>query len=73
MKKYSKRYNAVIEKIKDKKVETLENIVDVLKEASNGKFDETCELAFYLGLDLKKIQQPVRGSVNLPFGSGRTD
>ena len=49
----------------------IEEAVGILKELPGTKFDETCELAFNLGLDLKKLQQPVRGSVNLPNGSGK--
>lgn len=71
MKKYSKRYNALKEKIKNVKLENLEGAVNLLKEHVNAKFDETCNLSLKLGIDVKKNPQPVRGSVNLPNGSGK--
>ncbi|MCL5674291.1 MAG: 50S ribosomal protein L1 [Candidatus Omnitrophica bacterium] len=71
MKKYSKRYNILKEKLKNVQLETLEGTVNLLKEHTNVKFDETCNLSLKLGIDLKKNSQPVRGSVNLPNGSGK--
>lgn len=71
MKKYSKRYNVLKEQLKNVKLETLEEIINFLKEHTNVKFDETCNLSLKLGIDLKKNSQPVRGAVNLPNGSGK--
>jgi large subunit ribosomal protein L1 len=71
MKKYSKRYNALKEELKNIKLTDVEEGINLLKENTNAKFDETCNLSFKLGVDLKKNSQPVRGSVNLPNGSGK--
>ncbi len=71
MKKYSKRYNVLKESLKNAKSENVEGIIDLLKAHTNAKFDETCNLSLNLGIDLKKNSQPVRGSVNLPNGSGK--
>lgn len=71
MKKRSKRYRAVQERIEKKTTYTPEEAIAFIKANSSARFDETVELSVHLGLDLKKTQQPVRGSINLPHGSGK--
>ncbi|MCX8083154.1 MAG: 50S ribosomal protein L1 [bacterium] len=72
MKIRSKKYKE-IEKKKEDKVYGIEEIVDRLKDmAGKRKFDETVNMAIRLGIDVKKLQQPVRGSVVLPYGSGKS-
>ncbi len=71
MKKRSRRYSEVQKKIEKKQTYTPEEALSFLKANASGRFDETVELAVHLGLDLKKLQQPIRGSVNLPHGSGK--
>src|SRR5699024_5208175 len=44
----------------------------ILKEASKAKFDETVEVAYRLGVDPKKADEKIRGSVVLPHGTGKT-
>jgi large subunit ribosomal protein L1 len=44
----------------------------ILKELPAPKFDETVEVAFRLGIDTRKADQLVRGTVSLPHGTGRT-
>ena len=46
--------------------------VRLAKESSSAKFDETIEVAFRLGVDPRKADQMVRGTVNLPHGTGKT-
>lgn len=68
----SKRYASLTAKVDAKKLYTVEEAVSALKDLGGpAKFDETVEVAFKLGVDVKKLQQPVRGSVNLPHGSGK--
>jgi large subunit ribosomal protein L1 len=50
---------------------SLEEAVAFVKANANAKFDETVEVAMRLGVDIKKSDQTVRGTVNLPNGSGK--
>src|SRR5919108_251322 len=47
-------------------------VIAVLKQFPDAKFDETVEVAFRLGVDPRKADQLVRGTVNLPNGSGKS-
>lgn len=67
----SKRYKAAFEKIEAGKVYSIEEAVVVLKE-SPVKFDAAVEVHMRLGIDPKKGEQMVRGTVVLPHGSGKT-
>jgi len=72
MTKRSKAYVAAAEKIeKDRLYEPLE-AVQLAKDTSVAKFDATVEVAFRLGVDPRKADQMVRGTVNLPHGTGKT-
>jgi large subunit ribosomal protein L1 len=44
----------------------------ILKQLPDAKFDETVEVAFRLGIDVRKSEQAIRGTVSLPHGTGRT-
>jgi len=50
----------------------LEEAVKLIKERAKAKFDETIEIAMNLGVDPRHADQMVRGVVNLPNGTGRT-
>lgn len=50
---------------------SLEEALKLIKELSYARFDETVEMAFNLGVDPKKTDQVVRGSVSLPHGTGK--
>lgn len=67
-----KRYAALLEKVDRTKTYTIDEGIEVLKSLHSTKFDETVELSVKLGIDPKKLQQPVRGSVVLPHGTGKT-
>jgi len=67
----SKKLAAVKEKLDTTKEYTLEEAIDFLKENSFAKFDETVEMAINLGVDPKKSDQVVRGTVVLPHGTGK--
>ena len=68
----SKAYNDGAEKIdKDALYSPLE-AVRLAKASNPAKFDATVEVAFRLGVDPRKADQMVRGTVNLPHGTGKT-
>ncbi|GAB6183720.1 50S ribosomal protein L1 [Thermodesulfovibrio hydrogeniphilus] len=66
-----KKLVAVKEKIDLQKEYTLEEAIDILKENSFAKFDETVEMAINLGIDPRKSDQIVRSTVVLPHGLGK--
>jgi large subunit ribosomal protein L1 len=70
MRKRGKQYKAAIEKIEPNKRHTLEEGIAKLKEVKFAKFDETVELTMWLGVDPRKADQMVRGTVVLPHGLG---
>lgn len=51
---------------------TMEDAVDILKKCPKLKFDESVEVSIKLGIDPKKSDQQVRGTLSLPYGSGRS-
>jgi len=67
----NKRYSVLIEKLEKGKLYGIVEAVEKLKELHSTKFDETVELSIKLGIDPKKLQQPIRGSVVLPHGTGK--
>ncbi|MBK9765861.1 MAG: 50S ribosomal protein L1 [Chloracidobacterium sp.] len=68
--KRGKKYLAAAEKIELHKKHTLEEAVAKLKEVAFAKFDETVELTMWLGVDPRKADQLVRGTIVLPHGLG---
>ena len=69
--KRSKRYNTNSEKIDHERIYELEEGVRLLKESKSVKFDESVDIAIRLGVDPKKADQMVRGTVSLPHGTGK--
>lgn len=67
----SKRNKTMSEKIDREKEYSLEEAIKILKENHKTKFDESVDLAIRLGVDPKKSDQNVRGSVTLPGGLGK--
>jgi large subunit ribosomal protein L1 len=67
-----KKSEAANEKIEKGKEYLLEEAINKVKELSHTKFDETVDLAFNLGVDPRKSDQMVRGTVVLPHGTGKT-
>jgi len=67
-----KKIESVNEKIEKGKEYLLQEAIDKVKELSYVKFDETVDLAFNLGVDPRKSDQMVRGTVVLPHGTGKT-
>ncbi|HUT36738.1 MAG TPA: 50S ribosomal protein L1 [Planctomycetota bacterium] len=70
--KLSKRYQEAMKGIDRAKSYTVDEAVQTLKGLPSAKFDETVEIAFHLGVDPKKPDQAVRGTISLPKGIGRS-
>jgi len=72
MAKKSKVYRAAAEKIESGKFYTPTEAVVLAKETGSAQFDSTVEVALKLGVDPRKADQMVRGTVILPHGTGKT-
>ena len=72
MAKLSKRIHAFQDKVEKGKYYSVQDAVNLLKEVSSVKFDESVEVAVNLGVDARKSDQHVRGSTVLPKGTGKT-
>jgi large subunit ribosomal protein L1 len=70
MKKRSKRYKAVATKVQPKSF-TVSEAVEVVKQTASAKFSEAVDIAVRLGVDPKKADQAIRGTVALPHGIGK--
>ncbi|WP_341863520.1 50S ribosomal protein L1 [Gymnodinialimonas sp. 57CJ19] len=72
MGKVGKRFAAAKAAFEGQENVTVEEAVALIKANSNTKFDETIEIALKLGVDPRHADQMVRGTVNLPNGTGKT-
>lgn len=72
MKKKSKRYRELIKKVDPKKSYELNEAISIVKNTATAKFDESFEIAIKLGVDPRKADQMVRGTVSLPNGTGKS-
>jgi large subunit ribosomal protein L1 len=72
MKQHGKKYRAALEKIEAGRKYDLESGVAKVKEIASAKFDETVELTVWLGVDPRKADQLVRGTLVLPHGIGKS-
>ena len=70
--KRSKAYRKAAELVEEGRVYSPLEAVTIAKQASPSKFDGTVEVAMRLGVDPRKADQMVRGTVNLPHGTGKT-
>jgi len=70
--KRSKAYRAAAEKIEDGRLYAPLDAVRLAKETATNSYDPTVEVAMRLGVDPRKADQMVRGTVNLPHGTGKT-
>jgi large subunit ribosomal protein L1 len=70
--KRSKNYRSAAEQIDADRVYAPMDAVRLAKSTAKAKYDETVEVAMRLGVDPRKADQMVRGTVNLPHGTGKT-
>jgi large subunit ribosomal protein L1 len=71
MAKTAKRMKSALENVDREKLHAATEALDVVKSNAKAKFDETIEAAFKLGIDPRKSDQMVRGTVSLPSGTGK--
>ncbi|HEY0374312.1 MAG TPA: 50S ribosomal protein L1 [Amnibacterium sp.] len=72
MTKHSKAYRAAAAKIEPGRFYSPEEAVGLARETGSANFDSTVEVALKLGVDVRKADQIVRGTVTLPHGTGKT-
>jgi len=72
MKKHGKKYGAAAQKIEPGRKYNLDEGIAKVKEIAFAKFDETVELTMWLGVDPRKADQLVRGTLVLPHGLGKS-
>jgi large subunit ribosomal protein L1 len=72
MARLSKRTRAIRARVEANKSYALADALRLVKETANAKFDESVDVAVVLGIDAKKSDQAVRGSVVLPAGTGKS-
>ena len=68
----TKKRKAADTKVDDKKFYSLTEASSLVKEVNMTKFDSSVDLHIRLGVDPKKADQAVRGTVTLPHGTGKT-
>ena len=72
MAQHSKAYRAVADKIDKDNLYTPLQATTLAKESGSKKYDSTVDVSMRLGVDPRKADQMVRGTVNLPHGTGKT-
>lgn len=72
MARISRRFRTISEKVDRTKYYSLAEALKIIKETATAKFDESIDAAVNLGIDARKSDQVVRGSVVLPAGTGKT-
>src|SRR6187431_454068 len=70
--KLSKRMKVVRAKVDRSKAYPIDEALKIVKDTAVAKFDESVDVAVNLGVDAKKSDQTVRGSVVLPAGTGKS-
>jgi large subunit ribosomal protein L1 len=72
MKKHGKKYAESVKELGDERLKDAARAIAALKATAKAKFDETVEVHIRLGIDMKKSEQNVRGTVVLPHGTGKS-
>ena len=73
MAQHGKKYKESLGKVDREQLYGVADAVELVKSLASAKFDETVELAVRLGVDPRKADQIVRGTLSLPEGTGRTN
>ncbi len=71
MAKHSKRYRQMVEGVDRTRSYKLEEAIALLQKAPKVKFDQSIDVSLKVGIDAKKSDQQVRGTVSLPHGTGQ--
>jgi len=71
MRRRSKRFRSLTDKLERRRLHTLLEAVQMVKSSATAKFDESVDIAIKLGVDAKKSDQLVSGTVALPHGTGK--
>ena len=71
--KHGKNYKNALAQVDREELLSVVEAVDKVKTLASAKFDETVELALRLGVDPRKAEQIVRGTISLPAGTGKTN
>ncbi len=71
--KHGKNYRNSLAQVDREELLTINEALDKVKALATAKFDETVELALRLGVDPRKAEQIVRGTLSLPAGTGKTN
>ena len=71
MKKLSPKYTEALKKVEKTKLYNVNEAIELVKNISYAKFDETIDLAFRLGIDPRHADQMVRGAIVMPAGTGK--
>ncbi|WP_434777050.1 50S ribosomal protein L1 [Neisseria sp. Ec49-e6-T10] len=72
MAKLSKRLKTIKATVDSNKLYAIDEAIALAKQAATAKFDESIDVSFNLGVDPRKSDQVIRGSVVLPKGTGKT-
>jgi large subunit ribosomal protein L1 len=73
MAQHGKKYRQALAQIDRETLYSVAEAIDLVQKLSSASFDETVELAVRLGVDPRKADQIVRGTLSLPAGTGRTE
>jgi large subunit ribosomal protein L1 len=71
MRRHSKRFRSLTEKLERQQLHSLAEAAQLVKQNATAKFDESVDIAIKLGVDPKKTDQLVSGTVSLPNGTGK--
>ena len=71
--KHGKNYKNALAQVDREELLTIPEALDKVKNLATAKFDETVELAVRLGVDPRRAEQIVRGTLSLPAGTGKTN